>query len=82
MSDVHFRAYNLSRAALRKLGMTHEYHATVEWQRQGVAFVDNRYSRSHVWRFDGGVEVPASSAPSGMTPPIGQRHRTRQTLAG
>lgn len=21
------------------------------------------YSRSHVWRFDGGVEVPASSAP-------------------
>jgi organic hydroperoxide reductase OsmC/OhrA len=49
--------------------MTHEYHATVEWQRQGVAFVDNRYSRGHVWRFDGGVEVPASSAPSSVPLP-------------
>jgi organic hydroperoxide reductase OsmC/OhrA len=66
---LHFRAHNLSRAALRKLDMTHEYHATVEWQRQGVAFVDNRYSRGHVWRFDGGVEVPASSAPSSVPLP-------------
>jgi organic hydroperoxide reductase OsmC/OhrA len=49
--------------------MAHEYHTTVEWQRQGVAFVDSRYSRSHVWRFDGGVEVPASSAPSSVPLP-------------
>jgi organic hydroperoxide reductase OsmC/OhrA len=49
--------------------MTHEYHATVEWNRQGVAFTDNRYSRGHVWRFDGGVEVPASSAPSSVPLP-------------
>ena len=42
--------------------MTHEYHATVEWERQDVSFIDNKYSRGHVWRFDGGVEVPASSA--------------------
>jgi organic hydroperoxide reductase OsmC/OhrA len=49
--------------------MTHEYHATVEWKRQGVAFVDSRYSRGHVWRFDGGVEVPASSAPSSVPLP-------------
>jgi len=49
--------------------MTHEYHATVEWQRQGTAFVDGRYSRGHVWRFDGGVEVPASSAPSSVPLP-------------
>jgi len=49
--------------------MSHEYHATVEWQRQGVAFVDNKYSRGHVWRFDGGVEVPASSAPSSVPLP-------------
>jgi len=49
--------------------MAHEYHATVEWQRQDVAFLDNRYSRGHVWRFDGGVEVPASSAPSSVPLP-------------
>lgn len=55
----------LSPTAHRKLNMTDEYHATVEWHRQGDVFVDSRYSRGHVWRFDGGVEVPASSAPSG-----------------
>ena len=49
--------------------MTHEYHATVEWHRQGVAFIDNRYNRGHVWRFDEGVEVPASSAPSSVPLP-------------
>jgi organic hydroperoxide reductase OsmC/OhrA len=27
-------------------------------------FVDRRYSRAHTWRFDGGLEVPASSSPA------------------
>jgi len=49
--------------------MTHEYRTTVEWNRQGAAFVDNKYSRGHVWLFDGGVEVPASSAPSSVPLP-------------
>ena len=49
--------------------MTHEYYATVEWQRQGAVFIDNKYSRGHVWRFDGGVEVPGSSAPSSVPLP-------------
>jgi organic hydroperoxide reductase OsmC/OhrA len=40
-----------------------EYRAVVEWRRDGAAFTDNRYSRGHRWRFDGGVEVPASSSP-------------------
>lgn len=44
--------------------MAHEYRATVLWQRGQQAFTDNRYSRGHVWRFDGGIEVPGSSAPS------------------
>jgi len=39
------------------------YTATVAWQRDGQTFTDNRYSRAHAWRFDGGVEVPASSSP-------------------
>lgn len=40
-----------------------DYVMTVEWERRGAAFVDKRYSRAHVWRFDGGVTVPASSSP-------------------
>jgi len=36
---------------------------TVSWGRSGAAFIDNKYSRAHLWRFDGGVTVPASSSP-------------------
>jgi organic hydroperoxide reductase OsmC/OhrA len=37
--------------------------ASVSWSRGDARVTDNRYSRRHVWRFDGGVEVPASSSP-------------------
>ena len=40
-----------------------DYRATVEWRRDGARFTDNRYSRGHLWLFDGGVEVPASASP-------------------
>ena len=43
--------------------MMAEYKATVLWKRSGAAFTDNRYSRGHVWKFDGGIEVAASSSP-------------------
>jgi organic hydroperoxide reductase OsmC/OhrA len=43
--------------------MSHQYRATVTWTRQGAAFTDQRYSRAHTWRFDGGITVPASSSP-------------------
>lgn len=33
-------------------------------------FTDNRYSRGHLWRFDGGVEVPASSSPHVVPVPL------------
>ena len=49
--------------------MAHEYKATVRWTRDGAAFTDQKYSRGHVWRFDGGVEVPASSAPTSVPLP-------------
>jgi organic hydroperoxide reductase OsmC/OhrA len=39
------------------------YSAEVVWSRDNRMFVDNRYSRSHVLRFDGGIEVEASSSP-------------------
>lgn len=40
-----------------------EHTATVQWSRNQAPFLDNRYSREHIWQFDGGVEVPASSSP-------------------
>lgn len=47
------------------------YEATVLWQRPpDVAFADNRYSRAHLWRFDGGAEVPASASPEVVPPPF------------
>jgi organic hydroperoxide reductase OsmC/OhrA len=42
----------------------HRYTAETRWERGTALFTDNRYSRKHTWRFDGGVEVPASSSPS------------------
>jgi organic hydroperoxide reductase OsmC/OhrA len=50
--------------------MAHIYSATVHWQRDGANFADNKYSRAHEWRFDEGVVVPASSAPSSIAPPM------------
>lgn len=40
-----------------------EHRAMIEWTRDGATFTDKRYSRGHRWRFDGGIEVPASSSP-------------------
>ena len=47
-----------------------EYTAVIEWRRNGAAFTDKRYSRSHRWRFDGGIEVPASSSPHVVPLPL------------
>jgi organic hydroperoxide reductase OsmC/OhrA len=43
--------------------MSSEYTAEVHWSRGDAAFVDRRYSRRHVLRFDGGAEVAGSSSP-------------------
>jgi len=41
-----------------------EYYAEVKWSRgQTENFIDNKYSRGHSWKFDGGVTVEASSSP-------------------
>lgn len=39
------------------------YKATITWKRNGANFTDNRYKRAHLWQFDGGVKMPASSSP-------------------
>jgi organic hydroperoxide reductase OsmC/OhrA len=47
-----------------------QYATKIIWQRNGATFSDNRYSRGHVWQFDGGVEVPASSSPQVVRVPM------------
>jgi organic hydroperoxide reductase OsmC/OhrA len=47
-----------------------KYLASIHWQCDDTPFVDNRYSRAHVWRFDGGAEVPASSSPQVVPLPM------------
>ena len=47
-----------------------QYRASIKWQRNGAVFTDNRYSREHVWTFDGGVEVPASASPQVVPLPL------------
>ena len=50
------------------------YTATVAWARPaGAVFKDNKYSRAHEWRFDGGVTVPASSSPKVVPPPLSKQ---------
>lgn len=39
------------------------YTAEVVWTRGDADFASGRYSRRHLLRFDGGVEVPGSSSP-------------------
>ncbi|MGZ9114833.1 MAG: OsmC family protein [Brevundimonas sp.] len=47
-----------------------EHVAAVDWSRGDQPFSDNRYSRAHDWRFDGGAVVRASSAPSSVPEPM------------
>lgn len=47
-----------------------DFTATVVWERGDQTFVDNRYSRAHVWRFDGGAEIPGSSSPHSVPVPL------------
>jgi organic hydroperoxide reductase OsmC/OhrA len=47
-----------------------QYTAQVLWLRGEQDFLSNRYSRRHVLRFDGGVEVPGSSSPHVVPPPM------------
>jgi organic hydroperoxide reductase OsmC/OhrA len=46
------------------------YTVTISWSRGEQAYTDGKYSRAHTWRFDGGVEVPASSSPHVVRPPM------------
>lgn len=47
-----------------------KHTAEVRWKRDESKFVDNRYSRAHQWRFDGGAVMPASSSPEVVRVPF------------
>ncbi|WP_426103498.1 OsmC family protein [Massilia sp. TSP1-1-2] len=47
-----------------------QFVATIAWKRGAQPFADNRYSRAHAWRFDGGLTVPASSSPHSVPLPM------------
>ncbi len=49
---------------------TSTFTATVAWQRAGHPFLDKKYPRRHEWAFDGGLRVPASSAPASVPVPL------------
>lgn len=40
-----------------------EHRATISWKRTSADFTYDSYNRDHVWHIDGGIDVPASSAP-------------------
>lgn len=46
------------------------HQADILWRRGDQDFLSNRYSRRHVIRFDGGVEVPGSSSPHVVPIPL------------
>jgi organic hydroperoxide reductase OsmC/OhrA len=40
-----------------------EHRANIQWKRETPDFASETYNRAHRWEFEGGIEVPASSAP-------------------
>lgn len=46
-----------------------EHKATIEWARGGADFGIRNYSRNHVWRYDNGLETPASATPAYLGDP-------------
>lgn len=47
------------------------YSATISWScPEGEPFTDNRYSRVHSWKFDGGETIHASSSPQVVPEPL------------
>lgn len=50
--------------------MAHHYGAETIWERGEQPFIDNRYSRGFLMRFDGGIDVAGSSSPHVVPPPL------------
>ena len=46
-----------------------EHKATVSWSFSGEDFSKGKFSRAHIWTFDGGLTVAASAAPNVVPAP-------------
>ncbi len=47
------------------------YTAKITWKSDSPeAFAKNQYTRGHMWEFDGGISVPASSSPHSVRVPF------------
>jgi organic hydroperoxide reductase OsmC/OhrA len=46
-----------------------EHKATIRWNSAGLDFLKGKYSREHIWTFDGGLSIPASPSPSVVPTP-------------
>ena len=46
-----------------------QHTATISWKRTGPDFLKGKYSREHLWSFDGGATVPASPSPHNVPLP-------------
>ena len=65
------RWFGCSRTKLRSIKKLGKYTATISWTSDSPElFTKNQYTRGHVWSFDGGVEVPASSSPHAVRLPF------------
>lgn len=51
-----------------------DHLATISWQRGESDFSADRYSRAHLWTFDGGARVAASSSPHVVPLPWSDAH--------
>ena len=49
-----------------------QHTAQVLWHRGDQDFLDNRYSRKHLIRFDGGIEIAGSSSPHVVPVPMSE----------
>jgi len=45
-----------------------EHRATIDWRLGDAPFAYETYPRSHVLRFEGGIDVPARAAPTNIPP--------------
>jgi organic hydroperoxide reductase OsmC/OhrA len=47
-----------------------EHRAAISWIRKGGDFLKGTFPREHIWTFDGGVTVTASSSPAAVPVPL------------
>ncbi|WP_341662163.1 OsmC family protein [Vibrio sp.] len=48
-----------------------QHSAVIRWVRdEDEIFKDNKYSRAHIWEFDGGLSIPASPSPHVVPLPL------------